>query len=235
MSENPIYCAIDTPEAARAEILAETLCGSVGGLKIGMEYFYAHGSAGYARLAAFEQPIFLDLKLHDIPNTVAAAVRALAPLEPTLLNVHASGGAAMMQAAADAARHAQSEGLASPCMLAVTLLTSLAEADLHGLGISGTPRDQVLRLATLAQKNGMDGVVCSAHEIEALRDELGGDFKLVVPGIRPAGSPTDDQKRVMTPAAAKTAGADILVIGRAITGHDDPRQAAMDIAASLEG
>ena len=233
MSANPVYCALDTPLRARAEELAEALRGAVGGLKIGMEYFYAHGADGYHGLAAFEQPIFLDLKLHDIPNTVASAVRALAPLEPALLNVHAGGGAAMMQAAANAANEAKDKGLRAPTMLAVTILTSLGESDLHDMGINGSPREQVLRLAHLAKANGMDGVVCSAHEIDAIRAELGPDFKLIVPGIRPAGSATHDQKRVMTPEAALEAGADILVIGRAITEAADPRQAALDIAATL--
>ena len=230
---NPVFCAIDTPDLARAEQLAKALQGAVGGLKIGMEFFYAHGATGYAALAAHGAPIFLDLKLHDIPNTVAAAVRALAPLQPALLNVHGAGGPAMMQAAADAAKQAADKGLAVPTMLAVTVLTSLEEADLHAIGVNGTPREQVLRLAALAQKSGLDGVVCSAHEIEALRAELGPDFKLIVPGIRPAGSATHDQKRVMTPQAAHQAGADILVIGRAITQADDPAQAAQAIADEL--
>lgn len=230
---NPVFCAIDTPLRARAETLAEELAGAVGGLKIGMEYFYAHGETGYRGLAAFDQPIFLDLKLHDIPNTVASAIRALAPLQPALLNVHAAGGGAMMQAAAHAAREAADKELAVPTLLAVTVLTSLSEADMHDIGVRGSPRDQVLRLAALARTNGMDGVVCSAHEIEALRAEMGNDFKLVVPGIRPDGSATHDQKRVMTPEAAQAAGADILVIGRAITGAPSPRAAALDIAAQL--
>lgn len=231
---NPIYCALDTTDQARAADLARALSGHIGGLKIGMEYFYAHGASGYHRLAAFDQPIFLDLKLHDIPNTVASAIRALAPLEPHLLNVHAGGGAAMMQAAAKAAGEAIDRGLDAPTMLAVTVLTSLAEADLHDMGITGAPHEQVLRLAGLAHANGMQGVVCSAHEIEALRSEMGPDFKLVVPGIRPAGSDSQDQKRVMTPQAAAKAGADILVIGRAITGADNPTEAARAIAQSLE-
>lgn len=234
MSANPVYCALDTPLRARAEELAAQLSGAVGGLKIGMEYFYAHGSDGYRGLAGFEQPIFLDLKLHDIPNTVASAVRALAPLEPALLNVHAGGGAAMMQAAANAAKEATDKGFRAPSMLAVTVLTSLEESDLHAMGVSGRPSEQVLRLAQLARANGMDGVVCSAHEIELLRAEMGTDFKLIVPGIRPAGSATHDQKRVMTPEDAQQAGADILVIGRAITEAEDPRQAALDIAAGLD-
>jgi orotidine-5'-phosphate decarboxylase len=149
------------------------------------------------------------------------------------LNVHAGGGAAMMQAASDAAQEAKDQGLRVPAMLGVTIMTSLADADLHQMGIAGTAQEQVLRLAHLAQKNGMDGVVCSAHEIAILRAELGPDFKLIVPGIRPAGSATQDQKRVMTPAEAQKAGADILVIGRPITGADAPRQAALDIAAQL--
>lgn len=230
-----IYCAIDTNELARAKTLAAQLGGLVGGLKIGMEYFYAHGAAGYQALADHAVPVFLDLKLHDIPNTVASAVRALAPLEPALLNVHAGGGAAMMRAAADAAAEAKDMGFRAPTMLAVTVLTSLEEADLQAMGVSGTPRDQVLRLAGLARANGMGGVVCSAHEIEPLRAEMGPDFKLIVPGIRPAGSATHDQKRVMTPQAAQKAGADILVIGRAITGADDPAMAAQSIAADLAG
>ena len=234
MSANPVYCALDTPLRARAEKLAAQLSGAVGGLKIGMEYFYAHGSDGYRGLAGFEQPIFLDLKLHDIPNTVASAVRALAPLEPALLNVHAGGGASMMQAAANAAKEAKDKGFRAPSMLAVTVLTSLEESDLHAMGVSGRPSEQVLRLAQLARANGMDGVVCSAHEIELLRAEMGTDFKLIVPGIRPAGSATHDQKRVMTPEDAQQAGADILVIGRAITEAEDPRQAALDIAAGLD-
>ena len=233
MADNPVFCAIDTPDRTRAEALAGALDGAVGGLKIGMEYFYAHGADGYHGLAANGLPLFLDLKLHDIPNTVASAVRALAPLQPALLNVHAGGGAAMMQAAADAAKEAADEGFEVPLMLAVTVLTSLGEADLHDIGVSGSPRDQVLRLAALAQANGMGGVVCSAHEIEALRAEMGPDFKLVVPGIRPAGSAAHDQKRVMTPQQAQAAGADILVIGRAITGADAPADAARAIAAAL--
>lgn len=230
---NPIYCAIDTPDETRAGFLADRLAGHIGGLKIGMEFFYAHGARGYHKLAAYGQPIFLDLKLHDIPNTVASAIHALAPLEPGLLNVHAGGGPAMMQAAAQAARQAEERGLNAPTMLAVTVLTSLSDTDLHAMGITGEPADQVRRLAVLARESGMQGVVCSAHEIALLRAEMGPDFKLVVPGIRPAGSDTQDQKRVMTPPEAARAGADILVIGRAITGADDPAQAAANIAASL--
>jgi orotidine-5'-phosphate decarboxylase len=228
-----IYCALDTPDIGQAENVARQLSGQVDGLKIGMEYFYAHGAIGYRKLADAQMPIFLDLKLHDIPNTVAQAVHALAHLEPRLLNVHGGGGAAMMRAAADAAAQASDSGFAAPTMLAVTVLTSLAESDLHVMGIKGTPREQVLRLAELARANGMQGVVCSAHEIDALRAEMGDDFKLIVPGIRPAGSDTHDQKRVMTPQQAQSAGADILVIGRAITEADNMAAAAQAIKADL--
>jgi len=234
MKENPVYCAIDVPEIDAAGQLAHQLGTHVGGLKIGMEFFYAHGRAGYEHLADFGHNIFLDLKLHDIPNTVAAAVRTLVPLPPAYLNVHAAGGAEMMAAAARAAASAADEAKQTrPKMLAVTVLTSLSDADLQDIGVSGTPREQVLRLATLARKNGMDGVVCSAEEVELLRREMGPDFDLVVPGIRPAGAARHDQKRVMTPEAAIAAGADILVIGRAITQNPDPGRAAKEIADSL--
>ncbi|MEC8578370.1 MAG: orotidine-5'-phosphate decarboxylase [Pseudomonadota bacterium] len=234
MRENPVYCAIDVPEIDAAGQLARQLGTHVGGLKIGKEFFYAHGPAGYKKLAGSGQNIFLDLKLHDIPNTVAAAVRTLVPLAPTYLNVHAAGGAEMMAAAARAADSAADEAkVIQPKMLAVTVLTSLSDADLNDIGVNGTPREQVLRLATLAAKNGMDGVVCSAEEVELLRREMGPNFNLVVPGIRPAGAAQHDQKRLMTPEAAIAAGADILVIGRAITQNPDPGRAAQAIADSL--
>ena len=234
MKENPVYCAIDVPEIDAAGQLAQQLGTHVGGLKIGKEFFYAHGPAGYKKLAGSGQNIFLDLKLHDIPNTVAAGVRALVPLAPTYLNVHAAGGAEMMAGAARAAYSAADEAeVIRPKMLAVTVLTSLSDADLDDIGVNGTPREQVLRLATLAAKNGMDGVVCSAEEVELLRREMGPNFNLVVPGIRPAGAAQHDQKRVMTPEAAIAAGADILVIGRAITQNSDPGLAAQAIADSL--
>ena len=234
MKENPVYCAIDVPEIDAAGELAQQLGTHVGGLKIGKEFFYAHGRAGYEKFAGSGQNIFLDLKLHDIPNTVAAAVRALVPLTPTYLNVHAAGGAEMMAAAARTAESASDEAkVIRPKMLAVTILTSLSDADLNDIGVNGTPREQVLRLAALAAKNGMDGVVCSAEEVELLRREMGPNFNLVVPGIRPAGAAQHDQKRVMTPEAAIAAGADILVIGRAITQNPDPSRAAQAIADSL--
>ena len=229
-----LYCAIDTPDAARAEALAESLGGAVGGIKLGLEFFAAHGPAGVRRVMnkAAGADLFLDLKFHDIPNTVAAAMHAAAPLAPTLIDVHASGGRAMMEAARDAAGDAaDAAGHAAPLVVGVTVLTSLDGADLASLGLNAEPEDQVVRLATLAAEAGLDGVVCSAREITALRNALGPDFILVTPGIRPAGTDTGDQKRVVTPAQAIHDGADFLVIGRPITGAPDPASAARQIAA----
>ncbi|HUD53567.1 orotidine-5'-phosphate decarboxylase [Parvibaculum sp.] len=230
LTDNPIFCALDTVDEAHAASLARGLKGTVGGVKLGMEFFYARGPQGYAKVAEAGLPIFLDLKLHDIPNTVAGGIRATLALKPAIVNVHAAGGLAMMRAAADAAKEA---GDARPLVVAVTMLTSLDQSDLVATGVSGTPADHVLRLAHLAAEAGLDGVVCSAHEIERLRAELGRDFKLVVPGIRPAGADVADQKRIMTPSDALARGADILVIGRPITGARNPREAAEAIAASL--
>lgn len=228
--ENPVFCALDTTDLGRAETLARNLKGSVGGAKIGMEFFNAHGPAGYRAVAAAGLPVFLDLKLHDIPNTVAGGIRAVLPLKPAIVNVHTAGGSAMMRAAAEAAREAGDD---RPLVIGVTMLTSLDASDLTDTGVTGTPADHVRRLAGLAASSGLDGVVCSAHEIEVLRRDFGKDFKLIVPGIRPAGSAVGDQKRVMTPAEALSLGADVLVIGRPITGAGDPRAAAEEIGRSL--
>lgn len=227
---NPIFCALDTTDVARAVMLAHSLKGTVGGVKIGMEFFNANGPAGYAEVAKAGLPIFLDLKLHDIPNTVAGGIRAVLPLKPAIVNVHAAGGLAMMKAAADAAAEAGPE---RPLVIAVTMLTSLDASDLTDTGVTGTPADHVLRLAHLAARAGLDGIVCSAHEIERLRAELGPDFKLIVPGIRPAGSDVADQKRIMTPPQALSLGADVLVIGRPITSAANPHDAAAAISATL--
>ncbi len=225
-----IFCALDTTDLGRATALAGELAGKVGGLKLGLEFFGANGAAGVARVSEAGLPIFLDLKFHDIPNTVAGAVRAVLPLKPAILTVHASGGGAMLRAATDAAGEA---GPQRPRVVAVTVLTSLDDDDLTAVGQRGPAADQVKRLAALAQEFGADGVVCSPREIAALRAQCGPDFCLVVPGIRPAGAEAGDQKRTMNPAEAVRNGADILVIGRPITQADDPAQAADEIAASL--
>lgn len=230
-----IFCAVDTPDLTRARNLARCLSGVVGGIKLGLEFFSAQGPEGVRAVMAEapEAALFLDLKYHDIPNTVAAAVRAALPLGPRLLTVHAGGGRAMLEAAREAAR----EGAmgAPPLIVAVTVLTSLDGTDLSALGVAGEPERQVVRLASLAAAAGLDGVVCSAHELAAVRAALGPEFTLVVPGIRPAGTQRGDQKRVMAPAEALAAGADVLVIGRPITADPDPAAAAGRIADEASG
>ncbi|MDE1172175.1 MAG: orotidine-5'-phosphate decarboxylase [Parvibaculaceae bacterium] len=227
---NPVFCALDTTDSARAATLAHSLQGVAGGLKLGLEFFYACGHAGYRSVAEAGLPLFLDLKLHDIPNTVAGGVRALLPLRPTIMTIHAGGGLAMMKAAVEAAAEAGDD---RPLIVGVTVLTSLDQSDLAAMGVQGSTGEQVLRLAELAEKAGLDGVVCSAHEIGALRRERSPGFKLIVPGIRPAGAAIGDQKRVMSPADALALGADVLVIGRPITEAADPRAAAEAIRTSL--
>lgn len=232
---NPILVAIDTPELDRAKNLAQSLAGAVGGIKLGLEFFNAHGPAGVAEVAGGRGDLFLDLKYHDIPNTVAGAVRAAMKLRPMILNVHAGGGPAMMRAALDAATAESSRfGMARPRVIAVTVLTSMDDGDLDAVGQQGPAAEQVVRLARLAQDCGLDGVVCSPLEIAAIRDVCGPEFTLVVPGIRPAGATMGDQKRVMAPREAIDAGADWLVIGRPITGAQNPAAAARDILRELE-
>lgn len=231
MTSNPVYAALDTTDLDYARELAERLRGLVGGLKLGLEFFNAHGPAGVGHFLDMGLPVFLDLKYHDIPNTVAGAARAAAQLGVSILNVHAQGGMAMMKAANEAVKNVSPETK----LIAVTMLTSLGDEDLPSVGLTPPVGDQVLRLASLARQSGLDGVVCSAHEIARLRSELGPDFLLVVPGIRPAGSDVGDQKRVMGPKEARDAGASILVIGRPITAAQDPAAAARAIAESLVG
>ncbi|HWU56248.1 MAG TPA: orotidine-5'-phosphate decarboxylase [Rhizomicrobium sp.] len=226
---NPVYVAIDTTDLVHARQLAARVRSCVGGLKLGLEFFSAHGPDGVKPFVETGLPVFLDLKYHDIPNTVAGACRAAAGLGVSILNVHAQGGGAMMRAAVEAAKSVSP----STRVIAVTMLTSLGDEDLPSLGLTPPVGDQVLRLAALAQECGLDGVVCSAHEIVRLRKALGPDFLLVVPGIRPAGAALGDQRRVMGPAEARDAGASVLVIGRPITGAPDPALAARDIAQSL--
>jgi orotidine-5'-phosphate decarboxylase len=224
-----LIAAIDTPDAAKAAALVSAVAPHCGLIKLGLEFFAAHGPAGLQ--AAQGHKIFLDLKLHDIPNTVAGAVRALAPLGVDMLTIHAAGGAAMIEAAAQAATASPHP----PKILAVTVLTSLDAWALSEIGVSGGTTQQVLRLARLALDNGADGLICSAHEIAVLRDAFGSRPLLVVPGIRPTGSAVGDQARVMTPEQAVQAGADYIVVGRPITGAEDPAAAAAAIAAAIKG
>ncbi len=229
-----IFCALDTTETSRAVELAKSLKGYVGGLKLGLEFYCANGADGFKAVADTGMPIFLDLKFHDIPNTVAGAMRAVMPLAPKILTIHTQGGQEMMRRAAEeAAGQADKLDVEKPWVVGVTLLTSLDDKDLAGMSVEGTTETVVPTLARLAERSGLDGVVCSPKEIELVRSQTGPDFKLVVPGIRPAGSDAGDQKRVMTPADAVSAGASILVIGRPITQASDPVEAAQAIAASL--
>jgi orotidine-5'-phosphate decarboxylase len=226
-----IFCAIDTPDMPVAAKLADCLQSHVAGIKLGLEFYSAHGPAGIKALQQKNLPIFLDLKLHDIPNTVAQAISALLPLAPQFITVHATGGPAMLKAAAEAAKKG---GDKRPKLLAVTVLTSMDGEDLKAVGVAGgNPTEQVLRLAKLARDCGMDGVVCAPTEITPLRQELGPDFILMVPGIRPQTAAANDQKRVMTPKEAVTAGATYLVIGRPITQKLDPGAAALAINAEV--
>ena len=233
MTKNPIICAIDTTDVAKAKALASELSGSVGAIKLGLEFFTANGPAAVRDVAA-GAPLFLDLKFHDIPNTVAGAVSAATSLGAFMMTVHASGGKAMLMAAKEAAEEAtQGTGKKRPMIVAVTILTSLDMMDLSAIGYQNSVKDQVRKLADLAMDAGLDGVVCSPHEISLLRAHCGKDFTLVVPGIRPAGSAHGDQKRVMTPREAISQGADYLVIGRPITGAADPAAAAKAIYDTL--
>jgi len=222
---SPIFVAIDTPDLSRAKAIAEAVRSDAGGLKLGLEFFYARGPDGVREIAALGLPLFLDLKLHDIPNTVAKAVAALAPLAPAVLTVHAAGGRAMLEAARAAASQ-------STKIVAVTVLTSLDQKDLEVGGISGSPADQVRRLAGLAKDSGVDGIVCSGAEVTMARSDWNDGF-FVVPGVRPEGSGVGDQKRVVTPRQALTDGASILVIGRPITEASDPARAIREIAEGL--
>lgn len=220
-----IFVAIDTPELERAHKLAKAVKPLAGGVKLGLEFFCANGPAGVHDIAALGVPVFLDLKLHDIPNTVAKAIAALRPLEPAILTVHAAGGRAMMEEAKAAAPEKTK-------VVAVTVLTSLDREDLAATGVAGKPAEQVGRLAALARESGLDGIVCSGEEVKAARRAWPHGF-FVVPGVRPPGSGLADQKRVVTPRAALDDGASILVIGRPITGADDPVAALKAIAGTL--
>jgi orotidine-5'-phosphate decarboxylase len=225
-----IFCAIDTPRLDDAMMLADLLSGEVGAVKLGKEFFTVNGPDGVRRIADLGHKIFLDLKYHDIPNTVAGAIRAASRLECAVLTVHASGGSGMLAAAVEAAAEA---GPKRPKIVAVTVLTSLDDTDLLAIGQDGPAEAQVTRLAKLAESTGVDGAVCSPWEVAPLRDAIGPDFVLVVPGVRPDWAGADDQKRIMTPAEAISAGANHLVIGRPITRADDPVSAARRIAEEI--
>lgn len=227
MFKNPIFCAVDRPDLAGTLELARAVAPHVGGIKLGLEFFTSQGPQGVAAVQALGLPVFLDLKLHDIPNTVAGAVREAARLKVAMLTLHAAGGRAMLEAAVTAAGEVGER----PLLLGVTVLTSLDRADLAAIGVDAAPPDHARRLGGLALAAGLDGLVCSAQEIELLRQAFGCGPRLVVPGIRPQAA-ADDQKRTMSPAQALALGADLLVVGRPITQAPVPAEAA---AALLPG
>ena len=222
---SPIYVAIDTPDMERARSIAAAVKRHAGGLKLGLEFFCHNGRNGVMELAELGLPIFLDLKLHDIPNTVAKSIQALAPITPAVLTVHAAGGRAMLEDAKAAAPTGTK-------VVAVTVLTSLDGGDLESIGFNADSHAQVERLAGLAREAGVDGIVCSGNEVAAARRKWKDGF-FVVPGIRPLNSHAADQKRTMTPRKAIDAGASILVIGRPVTGAEDPGMALREIAGTL--
>jgi orotidine-5'-phosphate decarboxylase len=225
MHHNPLYLALDLPRLDAAVGLARKVKSHIGGIKLGLEFFCAHGHHGVHEIAHVGLPIFLDLKLHDIPNTVAAAMQAIHVLEPAIVTVHAAGGRAMMEdAKAAAGEHCK--------VVAVTVLTSLDDADLARTGVTGTSHDQALRLAELAQSAGLDGIVCSGQEVAAIKRQWNKGF-FVVPGLRPADGKLGDQKRTSTPRAARDAGASVLVVGRPISRAEDPIAAARAIEGTL--
>lgn len=229
MTRSPIIVALDYPDAATAIAMARRLSPELCRVKVGKELFTAAGPALLEQLTSLGYQVFLDLKFHDIPNTVAGAVRAAANLGVWMVNVHASGGERMMLAARDSLAGISG----APLLIAVTVLTSMTTADLSQVGVGVEPRLQVAQLARLSRDSGMDGVVCSARECDMLRAQLGADFLLVTPGIRPADAGSDDQRRVVSPAQAVTSGSNYLVIGRPITGSDDPAKTLAAIITQL--
>jgi orotidine-5'-phosphate decarboxylase len=229
--EDRLIVALDVSSAGEAQRIVQALGAAVSRYKIGNQLFTAEGPAVVRRLVGSGKKVFLDLKFHDIPTTVAGGVRSAAAMGISMLTVHAAGGSAMLRAAMDAARQAPKP----PIVLAVTVLTSLSDADLQETGVAGRTRDHALVLATLAQNCGCDGVVASPHEARLIRQDLGAGLVIVTPGIRPAGSAKGDQSRVNTPAEAIAAGADYLVVGRPITEAKNPVQAAEKIIREIAG
>ena len=227
--KSKVIVALDYPDATSAMQLVTRLTPDLCRLKVGKELFTRAGPQLVEDLAARGFDVFLDLKFHDIPNTVASACHAAAELGVWMMNVHALGGERMLQAAKEGVSRAKH----SPMLIAVTILTSMDESDLAAVGLAGSPLDNVLRLAQLAQQSGLDGVVCSSRETPALREHLEPGFRLITPGIRPAGSQADDQRRVMTPVEAIKSGSDYLVIGRPVTRADDPVSVLRTINSEL--
>lgn len=222
-----LICAIDTTDLPQAVALTKAIKPHVDMVKLGMEFFYAHGAGGYKAIAKTGVPIFLDLKLHDIPNTVEGGMKALLALKPAMLTVHAAGGLEMLKAAQKTNVKKQT------AILGVTILTSLEQQSIAEIGFNQRLESHVLRLAELVNKAGLKGIVCSPHELGAIKMRFKNKLVTVVPGIRPAGSAKGDQSRTMTPSEASRAGADYIVVGRPITESKDPVKAANAISAEL--
>ena len=235
MADHRLIAALDVPTRTAAEQLVARLGDSISCYKVGMELFYALGGNIVTWLKEREKKVFLDLKLHDIPNTVGNGLCSLLRLRPDILNVHTAGGLRMMRTASEALHSAaKEEDVPCPKLIGVTVLTSMDTEDWRGLGHTGTIADAVLRRAKLAQEAGLDGVVASPAETAEIRRACGDDFLIVTPGIRPAGVSHDDQRRVMTPAAALRAGSSQIVVGRAICTAEDPRAAAEAVLKEIE-
>lgn len=229
-----LICAVDLSRIDRARDISQRLQPELAAIKLGLEFFTAYGLEGAKRVSENKISIFLDLKLHDIPTTVAKAIKNIVTQEISMITVHVLGGKNMCEAASLAAEEeASRKNIEKPKILGVTVLTSHSKATLESTGITGSIIDQVLRLAEIAKKSGLNGVVCSAHEVEAIRKNFGNDFITVVPGIRPEGTKRNDQERTMTPMEAVNRGADYLVVGRPITEAEDPLKVAKDINSSI--
>ena len=227
---NPIIVAIDKNSETEAYELSKELRGHIGAIKLGLEYFDTFGPEGIIKIQNLDIPIFLDLKIHDIPQTVKKTINTISSLKPAILNIHALGGKKMMEYALDAVSKSSPETY----LIAVTILTSLDNDDLRMMGIDISTKKIVSNLAKLAKEIGLSGVVCSSEEIKMVRESCGNNFKIIVPGIRPEGSNKNDQKRVMTPKEAIILGADHLVIGRPITESKDPKNTAIEIINSIK-
>ena len=227
---NPIIVAIDKNSETEAYELSKELRGHIGAIKLGLEYFDTFGPEGIIKIQNLDIPIFLDLKIHDIPQTVKKTIDSISSLKPAILNIHALGGKKMMEYALDAVSQSSPE----THLMAVTILTSLDNDDLRMMGIDISTKKIVSNLAKLAKEIGLSGVVCSSEEIKMVRESCGNNFKIIVPGIRPEGSNKNDQKRVMTPKEAIILGADHLVIGRPITESKDPKNTAIEIVNSIK-